>query len=101
MNLNLKHKLELLAEIISYGLDNISLQPADDTLSDTWYAGQFEVLSHQIACCLSQWVTKDSVFTSEILEFFAFDDERKWENGRCTMTQDDILELLKVWIRVN
>lgn len=94
-------KLEILAEIICYGLDNISLQPADDTLSHEWYAGQLEVLSHQISCCLSQWVTKDSVFTSDILEFFGFEDETNWENGRCTLTKDDIVELLKVWIRVN
>ncbi len=96
MDTTLLRKLDTLAEIVSFGLDFID----GGELNTLFVDGQLECLANQISSALAQWVVDDSVGTSDIMEYFGFDEEKNWgRDGRPLLTRGKIHELLINWIK--
>jgi hypothetical protein len=58
-------KLDLIAEIASYGLSHTQGDP--DT-NETYRLGAVDTVGHIIACCLSQWLTNEGEPTADTIE---------------------------------
>lgn len=62
-------QLDLLAELASYGLN----QSRDDE-NETYRSGGIETVGHMLACAICQWITTDSVPTSDVIESLSLDE---------------------------
>lgn len=64
-----RQRIAIAAEIAAYALDWIKpVQGAEIGNGEA-----LEAIAHQLACCITQWVTHDSVGTSETWEFLRLD----------------------------
>jgi hypothetical protein len=77
--MTIQEKVHLIAEIASYALDASLYDESGDRKNEISEAyaeydlGAIDAVGHMAACCISQWITKDSEPTSDIIEALKLD----------------------------
>lgn len=72
--LSISGKVELISEIALYALEHTAYDDRGHrkkTVGEAYFeyhTGAVETVGHMIACCISQWITKDSEPTSDVID---------------------------------